>query len=492
MNTRNIVILILIGAAAGVLGWWWADKARTGTASPGNGAEHTHLWTGARDAAGAVYYTCPMHPQVRSPAPGNCPICGMKLVKGRPSAVNAEPEPQVLYWYDPMHPDQHFEEPGPSPFMDMPLVPKYATPEGAAGVIAIDPVMAQNLGVRTERVERGAIAAVVRAAGAVMIDETRIAVVPARADGWVERLHVRAVNDPVRRGQVLAEVYAPDLYAAQEELLLALDMGGGDAALADAARQRLSLLGVDRRQIAALESSGEAQRRVAIHAPIDGVVTVLGTREGARVTTDLSLFEIADLSRVWVTAEVPEAQSGGLAPGMPVEANVVALPGRTFQGGIDYVYPEVEPGTRTLRVRTVFPNEDLALRPGMYADVRLRSGETSEQLLVPAEALIRTGTRTAVIVAESPGRYRPVEVIAGREHDGRTEILSGLEAGQEVVASGQFLIDSEANLRAALGRLSAPEQELQPMQREGTLRYRSNPATVEGGPADDDTRAKQP
>jgi Cu(I)/Ag(I) efflux system membrane fusion protein len=363
---------------------------------------------------------------------------------------------RALYWYDPMKPDQHFDQPGKSPFMDMELLPKYSD-AGAIGsddIVSIDPRMVQNLGIRTAPVERGTITRELRAAGSVMANENRIEGVQARSAGWVERLYVRAVNDPVRRGQLLAEIYSPDLFAAQQEFVLA--QRARDETLMRASRERLLLLGLGESQIARLEKSGGAQRRVAYYAPVDGIVSELGVREGAQLSPGTSLYTLVDLSQVWMMAEVPEAQTADLVQGAPVEALVAALPGRRFIGRVDYVYPEVNPETRTVRVRTLLDNPQLALKPGMFAEVLLSRGQSREALLVPSESVIRTGTRTTVIVAEGEGRFRPVIVTSGGERSGQTEILSGLEPGQQVVASGQFLIDSEANLRGVLNRITPP------------------------------------
>ena len=390
-------------------------------------------------AAGAGYYA-------RTPAPASKP----------PASATAPKERKILYWYDPMVPASHFDKPGPSPFMDMELVPKYADEEGSAGGMAIDPRMVQNLGVRTAAVATGSLERRITTVGYVRPDEHRIEVVQPRAAGWVEKLYVRAVNDPVRRGQLLLELYAPDILAAQEEYLLAVKAAQrdpADRALEQAALRRLSLLGLSDGQIRVLAASGKASRRVAVYATSDGVVSELGVREGMAVTPGTPMFSLLDLSSVWVTAEIPEAQAGWVAPGAAVEIAVPALPGRVIKGRVEYIYPQLDGTTRTLQVRVRLPNPGLKLKPGMYARVRIQSGEAKQAVLVPSEAVISTGTRSVAIVAEGGGRFAAVEVKTGDEADGRTEILEGLAAGQTVVVSGQFLIDSEASLRGTLQRL---------------------------------------
>ena len=368
-------------------------------------------------------------------------------------------ERKVLYWYDPMYPQHKFDKPGKSPFMDMALTPKYADEAGdAAGTVSIDPRVTQNLGVRTASVERGSFERRVAAVGTVEADQHRIVTVQSRAAGWVEKLRARAANDAVQRGQVLAEIYSPDILAAQEEYLLLLGSDGGDAAegaLRAAARDRLRFLGLGADQIEALERTRKADPRVPLFSPIGGIVSELGVREGSQVSPGMNLFTLVDLSSVWVHAQVPETQVGWVAPGRPIEARLKALPDQVFEGRVDYIYPEVDTVTRTVRVRSVLRNPGGRLRPGMVADVTVFGGAKREVLTVPSEAVIYTGARNVVIVAHGHGKFRALEVRTGMEAQGKTEVLQGLEAGQDVVVSGQFLIDSEASLSSALTRLES-------------------------------------
>jgi Cu(I)/Ag(I) efflux system membrane fusion protein len=349
-----------------------------------------------------------------------------------------------------MRPDVRFDKPGRSPYMDMELVPMYAD-EGDGAAVTIDPRMVQNLGIRTAPVRRGEIAGALRAVGVVAADERRIEVVESRSSGWVERLHVRAVGEPVKAGQLLAEIYAPDLATSQEELLLALE--AGDATLVRAARERLRRLGVSQRQLDELARTRKVVRTVPIHAPRGGIVSELGIREGSQVAPGMTLFRLADLSSVWITAEIPESDAARVAVGNKAEARLSALPGQLFTGTIEYVYPTLNAASRTLPARVRFDNPAMQLKPGMYAELTVQGESRQQVLLVPAEALIRTGTRSVVIIAEGEGRFRPTEVTAGPEHDGVIEIAAGLIEGQDVVVSGQFLIDSESTLRAAFGRI---------------------------------------
>ena len=355
------------------------------------------------------------------------------------------------YWYDPMEPQQRFDKPGKSPFMDMQLVAKCG--DGAsAGGITIDARVVQNLGLRVAPVQRENVSRVIDTVGVVAVDEHRIEAIEVRQLGWVEELSVRAVGDPVRRGQRLAGVYAPELFATQVELLIAATTD--DPRLVEAARQRLMLLGLSAAQVSQVEKTGKAQRRVAYFAPFDGYVMAMGARHGASVAPGTMLFQLASLEGLWVTAEVPEIQVGWINTGDPVTVDVPALPGEHFEGRIDYLYPELTTATRTMKVRVAVRNPKARLRPGMFAEVQLRGATREAVLTVPTEAVIKTGTRTIVIVVTDERHFRPVLVRVGAEQNGRSEILDGLSVGQNIVASGQFLIDSEASLRGAFEYLA--------------------------------------
>jgi membrane fusion protein, copper/silver efflux system len=378
------------------------------------------------------------------------------------SAANIDPNngKKILYWHDPMSPGQKFDKPGKSPFMDMQLVPVYAE-DGAdptdAGKVSISPRVQQNLGIRTAEVTRGKLANAIEAVGSVTWNERDVALVQARSNGFVERLYVRAALDPVRKGQPLAELYVPDWVAAQEEYLTVRHMqGAGSDGLLDAARQRMRLVGMNDAQIRLVEASSKVQARFTITAPIDGVVAELTAREGMTVMAGAPLFRINGLGSIWVNAEVPESVAAQLRPGNPVEARTPALPGIVLKGKLSALLPEVNAATRTLKARVELANPGAKLVPGMFANVNFAPAAGKEVLLVPTEALIQTGKRSVVMLAQGDGKFLPVEVEAGLEANGQTEIRKGLEAGQKVVVSGQFLIDSEASLKGTATRMSEP------------------------------------
>jgi len=383
-------------------------------------ASHRHSLVKVTDERGAVYWTCTMHPQVKLDHPGSCPVCGMPLVKDR--------------------------APRQFPAGARDLNPQIVAQHTPPAFVSIDPRMAQNLGMRTALARAATRSAQIHAVGTVAIDENRIVVVEARTAGWIERLEVRAVGDRVHAGQILASLTAPELRAAQAELALAERLK--DLPLIAAARARLTLLGG--------HAATAPQSTSAIRAPQTGVIIDLGVRPGAQVTPGMPLMKLADLSRVWLVIEVSESEAGSLAAGTVAEAQFNNVPGKTFSGTVEYVYPQLDAATRTVRARVAFSNADGALKPGMYAEVTLLTQGALAATLVPSEAVIRTGTRNVVILAEGEGRYRPVEVTLGAEIGEDTSVLAGIAAGQAIVVSGQFLIDSEASLLGAYQRMETP------------------------------------
>jgi Cu(I)/Ag(I) efflux system membrane fusion protein len=365
---------------------------------------------------------------------------------------------KVLHYQDPMVPGTKFDAPGKSPFMNMMLVPVYAGSEGAdAGSITVSPRIQQNLGLRTAVVTEGRVAQKLTASGSISFNERDQVVVQARASAFVERLHARAALDRVARGQPLAELYVPDWVAAQEEFLALRRMQGeGLGPLREAAKARMRQAGMSDAQIAAVESSGRVQARITLTAPIAGVLTEVAAREGMAVMPGTTLFRINGLSTVWAQAEVPESQAALLKPNTKVRATSPAAPGELFEGKVQALLPEVASGTRTVKARMEIDNRRGQLVPGMFVQMQFTDGAARSSLLVPTEAVIYTGRRTVVMLAEDGGRFRPVEIETGVESGGQTEVKRGLAAGQKVVVSSQFLIDSEASLRGLESRLNAP------------------------------------
>jgi membrane fusion protein, copper/silver efflux system len=366
-------------------------------------------------------------------------------------ATMKQRERAVLYWFDPMNPQHKFDKPGKSPFMDMELVPKYADEASDAGV-KIDPTLAQRLGMRLATVERQTMYTGVNAVATVGFNERDVAIVQSRTGGFVERVYARAPGDVVRAGAVLVDVLVSEWAGAQAEFLAV--KATGDVELTAAARGRLRLLGMSEAQIEQVERSGQLSDVMTITAPISGVIEELGVRSGMSVTPGMTLARINGLRTVWLEAAVPEVYAAMLVAGRPVQARFAAYPGEVFEGKIAVVLAETNRETRTLRVRMEFANRGERLKAGMSAQVTI-AGESKEALVVPVDAIIRTGKRSFAFVSEQPGQFTPVEVEVGQEMDGKLIVLSGLKDGQQVVVSGQFLIDSEASLSGLTQRMGA-------------------------------------
>ncbi|MBK6851803.1 MAG: efflux RND transporter periplasmic adaptor subunit [Burkholderiales bacterium] len=372
-------------------------------------------------------------------------------------------ERKVLYWYDPMVPTQKFDKPGKSPFMDMQLVPRYADEAGAGAggadegpSLGVSTAARQALGLRLATVEQRALGAAVELVGTVQLSERDISIVQARSSGYVERVYARAPGDVIAAGAPLVDVLNPDWLAAQQEYF-ALE-ATGDAALTKAARQRLVLLGMPADMIDAADRSGQPMALQTIKAPGGGVISELMVRPGMMLAPGMTLARINGLGTVWLEAALPEALAATLQPGQAVEARFPALPGQVVKGKVAAVLSEADRETRTLRLRIELPNPGQRLKAGLFAQVTLR-GTQRDALVLPAEAVIRTGKRAIVYIAEvdaktgaPSGRFRPVEVDIGEQVGEQLEIRRGLAAGQQVVASGQFLIDSEASMQGVMAR----------------------------------------
>jgi Cu(I)/Ag(I) efflux system membrane fusion protein len=392
-----------------------------------------------------------------------------------PAPAQAEGR-KVLYWYDPMSPAQHFDKPGKSPFMDMQLVAKYADEAPGAAGVQIDPARAQNLGVRVASVERGTLPSGLTATGVLDFDARDVAVVQARAAGFVQRVYARAPGDVVGAGAPLADLLVPEWAGAQSEYLAVRRTG--DPALIQAARQRLQLLGMPPALVGAVERTGQVRNVVTVSTPTGGVIKTLTVRNGMTVSAGQTLAEVNGLSRVWLNAAVPEAMAGQVRLGETVTATLAAYPGQSFSGRVTAILPQAQAESRTLTARIELPNPGGRLRPGMFATAQF-GGLAQPALLVPSEAVIRTGKRTLVMLARTGGRYEPAEVQVGREAGGRTEVLAGLSEGEKVVASGQFLLDSEASLSGVQARPVAAPSEKAPALYESVGRIEQiSPASV--------------
>ncbi len=443
MNTRQLAIATLVttAVAAGAYGVYRLGMDRgmgMGASTPGSSVANT-----------------PAEDPTSSIAAGEAATrrhIGAGLKAGAVDPATGKP---ILYYHDPMVPGKRFDAPARSPFMDMMLVPVYGGAAGEdQGKVTVSPRIQQNLGVRTIEVVEGVLQLQTSAVGNITWNERDQSVLQARARGFVEKLHVRATLDRVSKGQAIAELYVPDWVAAQEEYLSLKRAAGADAGLVASARQRMLLAGMNEKQIASVEQAGALRPRMTLTAPSSGVVAELAVREGMTVEPGMMLVRINGLSTVWAVADVPEAQAALVRPGTKVEARSPGAPGEVFRGAVQAVLPQVDAATRTLKARVELANAGLKLSPGMFVAMQFMDTLKEKALLIPTEALIQTGKRSVVLLAEDGGRFSPVEVEAGIEYGGQTVIKSGLKAGQRVVVSSQFLIDSEASLRGVEARLN--------------------------------------
>jgi Cu(I)/Ag(I) efflux system membrane fusion protein len=379
---------------------------------------------------------------------------------GPDSTVNAKQEP--LYWVAPMDPNYQRDAPGKSP-MGMDLIPVFADENSAAdstpGTIRISPDVVNNLGVRTARVARNVLQAEIKTVGYVQFDEDQLVHIHPRVEGWIDKLYVKASGDPVLKNQPLYGIYSPELVNAQEELMLAIDRN--NERLMRAAEDRLLALQLPKEAIKKLKQSREVSQTITFFAPQSGVIDNLNIREGFFVKPGTTLMSIGTLAQVWVEAEVFERQALQVAVGIPVTMSLDYLPGKEWQGKVDYVYPALDANTRTLKVRLRFENENDVLKPNMFAQVVIHASNETDALLVPREALIRTGNVNRVVLALGNGRFKSVEVDVGRFDEQSVEILAGLVEGELVVTSAQFLLDSESSKTSDFKRMNHAETDVE-------------------------------
>jgi Cu(I)/Ag(I) efflux system membrane fusion protein len=417
-------------------------------------------------SAEKTLYTCSMHPQVVQDHPGDCPICGMKLVPIRkqpaPAAKDGQPTGggrKVKYYKSTMMVGEISQTPRKDS-MGMDMVPVYEGEE-ETNAITVDPATVQKMGVRTAVVMKGPVRRVIRTIGVVDYNETALADVTTKFRGWIEKLYVDSTGKQVRKGEPLFDIYSPELYSAQNEYVLALSQGAGG--LKASARQKLKLFDVSDDQIAELEKTRQPQRTVRVNAPIDGIVVEKMAVQGQMVEAGMKLYRLADLSIVWVQSQIYEQDLALLKLGQEAEVSLSYLPDRKFSGRVTYIYPTVDEKTRTARVRMEFHNPGLFLKPGMFATVELNAEIEPSALLVPDSAVLRSGEKNTVFVALDDGHFEPREVTLGPRAENNTyEVLSGLQEGERVVTSGQFMLDSESQLREAIQKMLSPNAAASP------------------------------
>ena len=450
MNSKSKIItfIVLIAVAVGA-GLFAAGCSRS--------ADKT-----ANAPESKTLYTCGMHPQIIQDHPGNCPICGMKLTPIRKQAGTGAPgERKISYYKSTMNPGETSPQPGKDS-MGMDLVPVYEGAANESQTIAIDPSTIQTMGIRTAEVTRGPLRRVIRTVANVDYDETALADVTTKYKGWIEKLYVDATGALVNPGDPLFEIYAPELYSAQTEYLAALGGESGtpsaeDHALLDSARTKLKFYDISDAQIAELEKTRTAKKTLTITAPISGFVVEKNIVAGQMVDAGMKLYRLADIGGVWVYAQVYEQDLSAVQLGQEATMTLSYLPDRKFRGRVTYVYPTVDEKTRTARVRMEFHNPGYFLKPGMFATVELVADIASSALLVPDSAVLRSGQKNTVFIALPGGKFEARTVALGfSAENNQDQVLSGLSEGERIVTSGQFMLDSESQLREAIQKMSNP------------------------------------
>ncbi|MGD8713404.1 MAG: efflux RND transporter periplasmic adaptor subunit [Desulfobacterales bacterium] len=411
-------------------------------------------------------YVGPMHPWIISDEPGQCPICGMDLVPKTANEADQNSsntsEREIAYWRAPMNPQEIYDKPGKSA-MGMDLVPVYED-ELVGGVnISIDPVTQQNMGIRTAEVVKGELSNTIRTYGHITYDETGTVQVSLKTSGWIEEIHVDFTGKHVEKGQPLFELYSPALVAAQEEYLSTYRSVKRNSSqnpvsikndLLASARRRLQYFDVADSEIKTIEQTGFANKTLTIRSPASGIVIDKNAEKGSYVKAGTTVYRIADLSKVWLEAHIFEYELPWVFEGQEVEMRIPYEPGKMYTGRVSFVYPYLQRKTRDVVIRLEFENPDLALKPDMYADVWIKTGATGKGLIVPSEAVIRSGERNIVFVAQQNGKFTPRNVNIGLSlDDGKVQVLSGVAPGELVVTSGQFLLDSESKLKEAVQKM---------------------------------------
>ncbi len=448
------IVLLVLGTGAG---YWFGQTKTTNSA----------MEMPPPADSKPIYYRSPMNPTVTSPTPAKDSM-GMDYTPVYADKPQKNQPPKILFYRNSMNPSITSPVPAKDS-MGMDYEPVYAnggiSENEPTGTVTIDKVMVQNIGVRTAIAKRTSLSRIVRAMGRVDYNEERMARLHPKTDGWIEELFISKTGEKVKEDTILLSIYSPKLVSTEQEYLLALDnyktlekskitdVKTGAENLLASTLERLQLLDVPAHQIKELEQTRKVKKALHIHSPVAGIVTKIGARKGQYVTPKTELYMIADLSQVWVYADVYEYELPWIKEGDKVDMTLRAVPGKTFHGQLAYIYPYAESKTRSIKVRIIFDNKNLLLKPEMFADVEIHADTRKNVVVIPEEAVVRSGKTTQVFIVTSPGKFEPRKVIIGLESDDKVEVLSGVKENEEVVTSAQFLIDSESKLNEATAKM---------------------------------------
>lgn len=456
MNKSLIIVLTLVfGIAIGIGSYHFFFNSKSTDKSVHNHKDEESL------------YTCGMHPNIIESEPGNCPICGMKLtpMKGTGNkSTTPDGEREILYWRAPMDPNEIYEEPGKSK-MGMDLVPVYADEAGASGVVTIDGSVIQNMNVKVIKVKSKELVPKIFTNGILTTDERKEYSITTKASGWIEKLYINYTGQEVSKGQKLVDIYSPELVAAQQELLTTMESYGDGSSVFDErklvenAKTKLKLFDITEGEIEELIKTKKIKKYMTLYSPVNGTVLKKNILEGEKIKAGKELMKIANLSNLWLHAELYEGELGQIEVGSDAKINFSYKPEKTYNGKVTFIHPTVDPKTRTIKARIEIPNTSGELKPAMFGNVIIEGNNLGSKPSIPETSVLRSGKKTIVIVSLGEGRFKPKEIQLGQYSDSYYQVLNGLEEGDLIVSSGQFMIDSESSLRSAVQMYTSSEKE---------------------------------
>jgi len=448
MKTKIITYLLLlfIGVIIGVGGYYIFNNSNI------NNSNHS---------TDETLYTCGMHPNIIENKPGNCPICGMKLtpIKNSNNKKTDYKNRKVIYWRAPMNPNEIYDAPGKSQ-MGMDLVPVYEDEGSASGVVTVDGSILQSMNVKMEFVKNKNLSPIIYTNGNLQIDERKEIALSTKFDGWIQKLYINFTGQKVTKGQKLVDIYSPKLVAAQQELITAVNYeysikGLSKGKMIDNARKKLELFDISTEEIENIVKTKKATKYMTLYAPFNGTVLAKNAIEGEMVKAGVEIIKMADLSNLWLKADIYESDLEKISIGSKTEVNFSYNPTKIYSGNISFIYPTINPLTRTATIRINLTNNNDELKPAMYGNVKIMGNNLGETLAVPETAILRSGKNDIVILSLGDGKFKPADVKLGLYSDGFYQVISGLKQNDVIVSSGQFMIDSESSLRAAVKLFSS-------------------------------------